>query len=678
MQLVELLNIDLQVTSATKTATSAQDVAAVVTVVTGEDIRRWGLRSVAEVLQQTVGFYAVDDFILPNVGVRGISAGLWGESSAIKLMIDGHAVPFRSTSGNWLGPELVPLSAVDYIEIVRGPASVLYGADALLGVVNVVTRRNVQGATVHAGTNYEGAGLGYDQDFTAGARVGRFEVMGAGRFNRRSLGRLSLPRSSPARVVPSYRGNEVQLADLEQESQVGLARVGYSRGGFNASVTGWLSNMERSGELSPWLQLADGLDPAGRDVRNRIGLMQWHSALHMALAATDSLNFNFEGMVFGGSPTDADHAEVKSDFFFVRRRFGFLGTDLNLEAQWRPVDSFTGMMGAGLIYDREKLPSTIHVAKQDLMAVKAGDVLESSSTRQGHKDFINPAAYAQAIWSPLNRYLSMIGGVRYDQHNIYGGQLSARLGAVSQPVKDVHFKLLYGSAFKAPSPLLLYGVPLQPGDIIGNRELEAQRVRTAEAELSLRPLRQVSLRSNVAFSRLDNKAEFTQLGPNTVARNLAELEVISWETTLDARVERWLGYASFEMQRSVRHLGEDGYSRRLVEEGATNYPMWIARAGTEIIPFDHLKLAGQAAYVGPRPASDSNALATGQSYRLPTYLMVNASLSVVDLRLFPSGPLELSVYCHNVGDVRAADPGFASVDYPLARRSFTLELRQRF
>jgi hypothetical protein len=89
-------------------------------------------------------------------------------------------------------------------------------------------------------------------------------------------------------------------------------------------------------------------------------------------------------------------------------------------------------------------------------------------------------------------------------------------------------------------------------------------------------------------------------------------------------------------------------------------------------------LAGQAALVGPRPASDSNALATGRSYRLPTYVMINASLSLVDLRLFPSGPLEMSVYCHNLSDVRAADPGFVNVDYPLARRSFTVELRQKF
>jgi iron complex outermembrane receptor protein len=678
IELEALLNVDLKVYSATKTATSAQDVAAVVTVVTAEDIRRWGYRSVAEVLQQTLGFYVIDDFIVPNAGVRGISAGLWGESSAIKLMIDGHAVPFRLTSGNWLGPELIPLSAVDHIEIVRGPGSVLYGADALLGVVNVVTRRNQQGATIHAGTSYEGAGLGYDQDLSAGTRVGNFEFLAAARLDRRVRGGLSLPQTSPAPVVPEYRTDRTNLAELEQSSQVGLARIGYAGPELNASLTGWVSAIDRSGELSPWLQLADGLDRKGRDIHNRIGLVQGHLALHVAWTASDRVKLTFEGVGFAGGPSKDDHAEVKSDFYYVRREFGFVGTDLNLELQWQPSPTFTAVFGSNLIVDREHLLSTIHVAKEDLGDIPAGGVIESSSKRQGIKDFINPAAYAQAIWSPFEQTLSLIGGARYDHHNVYGSQLSARLGAVTQPIKDVHLKLLYGSAFKAPSPLLLYGVPLQPGDIIGNQDLQAQRVRTAEVELSYRPVRQLSLRTDGAWSRLDNKAEFTPLGPNTVARNLAELEVLSWESSIEARVDWLLSYASFEVQRSVRNLGEDGYLPRLVEQGATNYPAYIGRFGAELTPLRHLKLAGQAAYVGPRPASDSNALARGAPYRLPWYVMINASLSLVELNVFPSAPMELSLYARNLADVRAADPGFANVDYPIARRSFIFELRQRF
>ena len=52
--------------------------------------------------------------------------------------------------------------------------------------------------------------------------------------------------------------------------------------------------------------------------------------------------------------------------------FGVLGVDLNLESQWRPFESLTAVFGGGLIYDREKLPSILHVAKEDLGPVRAG------------------------------------------------------------------------------------------------------------------------------------------------------------------------------------------------------------------------------------------------------------------------------------------------------------------
>src|SRR6187402_2737672 len=137
LDLVKLLNVE--VSTASKTSESVEDAAAVITVVTREDIQRWGYQSVAEVLSHTVGFYLIDDHILPNASVRGVSGGLGAESGVIKVMIDGRSVAYRSTSGNWLGVELVPLQSVEQIEIIRGPASALYGADAFLGVVNIIT-----------------------------------------------------------------------------------------------------------------------------------------------------------------------------------------------------------------------------------------------------------------------------------------------------------------------------------------------------------------------------------------------------------------------------------------------------------------------------------------------------------------------------------------------------------
>jgi iron complex outermembrane receptor protein len=79
MSLEELLDIDVVVT-ATKTAQSQAAAPAVISVLTREDILRRGYQSLAEALRHVIGFYVVDDHVIPNAGVRGVAGGLFGES----------------------------------------------------------------------------------------------------------------------------------------------------------------------------------------------------------------------------------------------------------------------------------------------------------------------------------------------------------------------------------------------------------------------------------------------------------------------------------------------------------------------------------------------------------------------------------------------------------------------
>ena len=63
------------------------------------------------------------------------------------------------------------------------------------------------------------------------------------------------------------------------------------------------------------------------------------------------------------------------------------------------------------------------------------------------------------------------------------------MGLVGSPRPNLHAKLLHGSAFKAPSPLLLYAVPSASGDVVGNPDLRPQYVNTFEFQLDYEPLR---------------------------------------------------------------------------------------------------------------------------------------------------------------------------------------------
>jgi outer membrane receptor protein involved in Fe transport len=255
------------------------------------------------------------------------------------------------------------------------------------------------------------------------------------------------------------------------------------------------------------------------------------------------------------------------------------------------------------------------------------------------------------------------------------------VGAVSSPSKLVHLKVLYGSAFLAPSPLLMYGVPNRVGDVLGNPALAPQRVHTLEGQLSVHPWRGVSAATGLAYSLLLNKAAFVQQGLNRVAQNLSEMRALAWESELKLEIENWVnGYASFELPIVSRSLGQQGYQAELVGHSNVIYPSFIARGGLSVrLPAGVPLNAGvDAMYVGPRRASDMNLLEQGSDYRLPAYTMLSATLSTVPFEVLDGHKTVLMFKARNLLNVKGPDPGFAGVDYPLLSRSFFVQLRQQF
>jgi iron complex outermembrane receptor protein len=180
LDLVALIRAGTTATSATGQSQRVELAPAVLSVLGREWLRATGARTVAEALQSVPGLFVNHDQALYDVGVRGLSGGMRGGSRSLLVLIDGQPIALRDSGITLLGPEAVPLSAVERIEVIRGPASALYGADAFLGVVNVVTRSG--GALEESGVQVSatgfGAGLqpGASFELHLGRRAGPFDL----------------------------------------------------------------------------------------------------------------------------------------------------------------------------------------------------------------------------------------------------------------------------------------------------------------------------------------------------------------------------------------------------------------------------------------------------------------------------------------------------------------------
>jgi iron complex outermembrane receptor protein len=678
LDLVKLLNVE--VSTATKTAESIDDAPAVITVVTRADIQRWGYQTVAEVLQHTVGFYLTDDHILPNAGVRGMTGGVGSESGMIKVMIDGRSVAYRTTSGNWLGVELVPLESVAQIEIIRGPVSALYGADAFLGVVNIITLKpeDVPKVRAKVALGLTETNPGGRFDVVGGARAGHFDFMlGAAGEDTNRTG-LALPAQSPAPVLPDDIGTRRTTLNLQRQSLVLQGRIGYRVPETGeVSISAYASGIKRGGDFASWAQLTNEIDSQGRQRGTIVSLGQFRLNLDSILHAAKNFDVALSGTYFQGGNLPADRIEVASDLYYVERHSSYHGVDGNLEGRWTPFKSANVIAGVETVFDRENLDAP------DRISLATGTAVPNTQANNPPVNLVDVGAYVNASYKLIDPWLKLNGGVRYDHHSQYGDQVTGRVGAISRWTKALVAKLLYGTAFKAPSPYLLYAEPLRLGDVIGNPNLKPQLIRTLEYQMSFKPSRDFGVTSSVSYNWLLQKAEFTPEGSNLTARNVASQNSLTWETRADlSHYEDYHFYASFDLVHSTRDLGQEGYVANLVGTQNPVYPPWIARGGAVFavpslarLP---LQLGAEGMWVAARRAADVSVVEAGAPFSLPSYFMLDVSLSTRAIYLAPGQESHVALRSRNLLVTRGPDPGFSGFEYPLAPAEIFLEIEHSY
>ncbi|HEY9109180.1 MAG TPA: TonB-dependent receptor [Roseateles sp.] len=199
--------LDTVVTTATRTPQKLSDVLADMTVLTRDDIERQAFGSLADLLRRQVGFEMVRN------GGAGANTSLFvrgADTRHTAVLIDGVRVDSQASSGaSW---NAIPLAQVERVEIVRGPASALYGSDAIGGVVQIFTRKGEGRPVVDLGIGGGNRGLAkVDASVTGRSGIVDYALSAA---SESSNGFNARPAAATATFTPDDDGYQSRNASL--------------------------------------------------------------------------------------------------------------------------------------------------------------------------------------------------------------------------------------------------------------------------------------------------------------------------------------------------------------------------------------------------------------------------------------------------------------------------------
>lgn len=442
----DLLN--QKVSAAAKYEQTVREAAASVTIVTSQDIEDFGFETVAELLSSVRGFYLSYDRNYEYVGVRGFSRPT-DYNDRILLLVDGHTVNENTYGGAQIGTDLlIPLDAVERVEIVRGPGSALYGTYAMLAVINVITR---SGAAIDG--------------LRASAELGSFRRKGGALTWGKTYGDgLDLLVSVNALDVPGRDHFYSEYADegdgvargLDGDRAVGMLLSARLEGtALHAGAT------SRTKEIPTGAYGVTFGDPRAETVDRH----QWVDASRdFPLAFDKALSVRvFADRYFyeGSYPYDVPYRD--------RTTGVWAGAETRLTWDLRSDHRLT--FGAEYRYN---FRSTYEES-------------ESGSPFTGADVSSSAVAFYVQDEVRLHRQLSLTAGLRYDRFSTTGSGLTPRAGLVYDLGRRGAVKLLYGEAFRSPSTYeVLYAAVPEGG--VGDTTLQSERIRTLELTVEDKPL----------------------------------------------------------------------------------------------------------------------------------------------------------------------------------------------
>jgi outer membrane receptor protein involved in Fe transport len=611
--------LSTKISTAAKHDQQMSEVPASVTIISSEEIQRYGWTSFDELMNAIRGLYITNDRNFSSLGVRGISRPT-DYNDRLLVLLDGNPLTGTVLGESWIGNSLsIALNSIDRVEFVRGPGSALYGTGAMFGVLNVITRKandldGVSADVVIGSKDRHQAGVQFGKTFATGVAIAA-----SANWNKTKGGDLYYPEFN----APESNNGVSRGLDFEN---FGAAMVTLTYGPLK--VWGRTQLRQKGIPTASWGTTFNTLESTtnrssifGADYTKGVGSNKQFDfrTYWLRTSATGVYPYGVIGEERYGGLRYGGEGRFRWDFKANQRLI--VGSELSRS----PIAEYSYVVGAyGLAFKRP---------------------------------FSLASIYAQHEYQPFKK-VSVVTGIRYDKYSHARGSTNPRLAIIVTPTGKTTFKLLYGSAFRIPSMYELeYDDPVYGQK--KNEALSPERVRSLEAVVEQRLTRDTFL----VFSAY--KINATQLIDAVIdpADGLVQYQNAGAAKSQGFEVE-------MNMRRKEGLWAYGSYSYQQVTEGGqwmTNSPHHLIKAGVSTNPWAHFHGGLEVAHESGRRTLQST------TTNAATLVHGTGSMAIArDMRLILTVRNLFAVkYANPVG------PEFTQAAIAQDGRTFTLSLSYR-
>lgn len=427
MSLEALLNAS--VTTVSKSAEKQSDAPGIISVITKDDLERFGGTTLKDILERVPGLISSTTFFVDATTIAARGDQIKNTSGHILMLINGR--PLRETTDGGINSEMYnafPVNVIERIEIIKGPGSVLYGSDAFSAVVNIITRK-AEGMSVSvSGTGT--ADSGYGSSGTATVKLGDLGIVVGGRYLKKDW---DVTYETTDRTTQRDTTTTLSIPDKATGGYMGINYKGLN---LTSSYNEW----------------------ASRAVSGGNGEERWEKFF-------TNLGYSLTMNPIWSMDINATYTQSRDDISVAVKK------SYNAVAEWTNFVTISdkSKLVVGGLFNR------IHAKEMNfMMGGPGGGSSEPTEVAYGTKD--NFAFYVQVDYRLLDN-LKLIGGAQANKAEDIDLNIVPRAGVIWYPIPRINVKALYSSAFRAPS---IAELTLQSGGVKGTATLTPEKVATID------------------------------------------------------------------------------------------------------------------------------------------------------------------------------------------------------